>query len=92
MCAILPDATLLEITIDRIHRIAKLPHLAVSVPRDVLMRVHFFHAKEKLLTAARPKSALPAPFDRIQLFPDLSKYLNPVTKAMNNHKIQCKWR
>lgn len=97
MSAILPEATQLNLTIDRIHRIAKSSHLAASVPRDVLMKVHFYHTKEKLLTAARHKSSLPAPFTDIQLFPDLSKYtlqlrrqLNPLTKAMNNHTIPYK--
>lgn len=40
---ILPDASPRDIIIDRIHRIAKPPHLAAFVQRDVLMRVHFFH-------------------------------------------------
>lgn len=39
MHAILPAATPLEISIDRIHWLAKPPHLANSVPMDVLMRV-----------------------------------------------------
>lgn len=74
MQAILPSTTPLEISIDRIHRISKLPHLAASVPRDVLMRVHFFRAKEMLLAAARSAGTLPAPFADIQLYPDLSRY------------------
>lgn len=99
MSAILPEATQLELTIERIYRTAKPSHLVASMPREVLMRVHFYHAKEKLLMAARHKSSLPAPFTDIQLFPDLSKYtlqlrrqLNPLTKAMDNHKIPYKWR
>lgn len=97
MSVVLPEATLLKITIEMIHRIAKPSHLAASVPRDALMRVHFYHTKEKLLTAARHKSPLPAPFNGIQLFPDLSKYtlqmrgqLNPLKKVMSNYKIPYK--
>lgn len=96
---LLPTATPLGLAIDRIHRIAKPPHLAASVPRDVLMRVNFFQTKEALMAAARAKGNLDPPYDNIQLFPDLSKYtlqlrrqLGPITKALNNHKIQYKWR
>lgn len=96
---ILPDASPRDIIIDRIHRIAKPTHLAASVPRDVLMRVHFFHIKEKLMMEARSKSPLPRPYEGVQIFPDLSKYvlqlrrsLKPVTKGLHNHKILYKWR
>lgn len=98
MHAILPIAIPLEISIDHIHRVSKPPHLSASVPREVLMRVHFFHAKEMLLAAARAAVTLPTPFTELQLYPDLSKYtlqlrrqLSPVTKALHNHKIQHKW-
>lgn len=96
---ILPDALPRDIIIDRIHRIAKPSHLAATVPRDVLMRVHFFHVKEKLMYEARNKTQLPRPYDGIQIFPHLSKYtlqlrrnLNPITKGLYNHKIVYKWR
>lgn len=81
-----------DIIIHRIHRIAKPPHLAASVPRDVLMRIHFFHIKEKLLAEARTKT-LPSPYEGMQFFRDHSKYtlqlriqLNSVTKGLPNHK------
>lgn len=74
MHAILPNATSLEISIDLIHRISKPPHLVALVPSYVLMRVHFFCAKEMLLVAARSAVTLPAPFAEIQLYPDLSKF------------------
>lgn len=46
---VIPEASPRDAIIDRIHRIAKPSHLAASVPRDVLMRVHFYQTKEKLL-------------------------------------------
>lgn len=99
MHLILPDASPRDLIVDRIHRIAKPSHLTASVPRDVLMRVHFFHIKEKLLRAARNSPSLPGPYDGVLLFPNLSKYtlqlrrqLNPITKGLHNHKIQLKWR
>lgn len=94
MHTIIPDASPRDVIVDRIHRIAKPPHLAASVPRDVLMRVHFFHIKERLMSEARSKSPLPRPYEGVQLFPDLYKFtlqvrrnLNPVTKGLYNHKI-----
>lgn len=96
---ILPDAAPRDIVIDRIHRIAKTSHLAASVPRDILIRIHFFHIKEKMMTEARSKAPLPRPYEAIQIFPDLSKFtlqmrrkLNPITKGLFNHKILYKWR
>lgn len=99
MHIVIPEASPRDVIIDRIHRIAKPSHLTTSVPRDVLMRFHFYHTKEKLLMGLRAKSPLPAPYTGIQLFPDLSKYtfqlrrqLNPITKGLQNHKLQYKWR
>lgn len=72
MHAILPNATSLEISIDLIHGISK-HHLAASVPRDVLMRVHFFRAKEMLLAAARSAGTLlhhSLTYSSIQIFLD----------------------
>lgn len=36
-----------------IDRIIDPPNLPEEVPRDVLMRVHFFHAKDLLIKARR---------------------------------------
>lgn len=98
MHSILPDASPGELIVDRIHRISKPPHLAASVPWDVLMRVHFFHIKEKLMTEARSKMTLSRPYEGLQLYPDLSKYtlqlrrnLNQITKGLHNHRIVYKW-
>lgn len=99
MHLVIPEASPRDVIVDRIHRIAKPSHLAASVPRDVLMRVHFYHTKEKLLMGLRDKSPLPSPYTGIQLCPDLSKYtlqlrrqLNSITKGLQNHKLQYKWR
>ena len=96
--ALLPDISPIERMIDRIHRIPKPKHLDASVPRDVLMKIHFFPTKEKLLTRARSQPELPAPYKKVHMYADLSKYtlnmrrqLKTVTKALNNHKIPYKW-
>lgn len=45
--------------VDRIHRIIKPKHLPKEVLMDVLLRVHFFHVKEKIMSAARKMSIFP---------------------------------
>lgn len=99
MHIIIPDASPRDIILDRIHRITKPSYLAASIPRDVLMRVHFFHIKEKLPTGVKAKTPLLSPYAGIQFFPNLSKYtlqlrrqLNSITKGLQNHKIQYKLR
>lgn len=94
---IVPELSLLDMTVDRIHRITKPRHLEDAIPRDVLLRVHFYQAKEQILTKARILNPLPTPYS--ELFADLSQYtlqmrrqLKTVTKALNNHKLIYKWR
>lgn len=96
---IAPELSPIELTIDRIHRIPKPRHLDDSIPRDVLMRVHFFQTKEQILSTSRSMPHLPEPFTGLQLYPDLSQHtlqlrrqLKTVTKALNNHKLIYKWR
>lgn len=43
------DLSRIELTIDCIHRIPKPRHLEEAVPRDVLLRIHFYQAKEQML-------------------------------------------
>lgn len=99
MHSILPDASPRDLFVDRIHRISKPPHLATFVPRDVLIRVHFFHVKERWMAEAQSKMPLPRLYEGLQLYPDLSKYtlqlrrnLNLITKGLHNHRILYKWR
>lgn len=47
--AVLPDASPRDLIINQIHRIAKPLHLAASIYREILMRLHFFHIKERIL-------------------------------------------
>lgn len=71
---LLPDISPIERNIDRIHRIPKPKHLEASIPRDVLMKIHFFPTKEKLLAKARSTPELPAPYSGIHLYANLSQY------------------
>lgn len=51
--SLLPSLTDLDVTIIRIHRLTKPSHLSDQIPRDVLLRLHFFHAKEHLMSIMR---------------------------------------
>lgn len=59
-----PEISTLELTIDRIHPIPKPSFLADEVPRDVIMRGHFFSTKEQILRKSRSLGKLPEPFLR----------------------------
>lgn len=95
---LLPNLSPLELIRDRIHRIPKPQNLADSLPRDVLMHIHFYSVKEQLLTKARALNTLPQPYASVQLFADLLKFtlqmrrqLNAITKVLTNHQINYRW-
>ena len=94
----LPDLSDLNVTIDRIHRLPKPLHLSEQVPRDVLLRLHFFHVKDKLMVNMRKREQIPEQYQNIQFYADLSQYtlqkrknLTSVTKILRNHKIIYRW-
>lgn len=58
---LLPELPPIELTIDRIHRIPKSRHLEEAIPRYVLLRIHFYQAKEQILSKAREVSLPVAP-------------------------------
>lgn len=95
---LLPEATDMDITVDRVHRLPKPSHLPDHIPRDVILRVHFYHIKEKLMLSMRKKGQIPSQYADLQLYADLSQYtlmkrrnLNTVTKALRNHEISYRW-
>lgn len=51
MKAFLPSLSDSDLLMDRIHYLSKPPHIPHNVPRDVLMRVTFFHVQEQFMTA-----------------------------------------
>lgn len=90
---ILPDLSYLDITIDRIHRLSKPAFLPEKVLRDVILRIYYFHVKERLLEAIRNPDNLPEKYSHLQFYPDLSQHtlntrrsLLPITRALcQNH-------
>lgn len=96
---LIPSLSPQDLIVDRIHRIPKPSFLPENTPRDVLLRVHYYHIKEQLLIVShRPDSRHPQ-YAELQLLPDLSSHtlqqrrnLATITKALRNHNIIHKWK
>lgn len=95
---LVPNATDMELTIDRAHRLPKPSFLPDTVPRDVLTRIHYYHIKEEAMRAIRKNPQLTGQFAGIALYTDLSqatiqhrKKLLTITKALRNHNISYRW-
>ncbi|CAH2330165.1 Hypothetical predicted protein [Pelobates cultripes] len=58
--------------LDRLHRVLKPQHIATSLPRDVLLKAHYFHVKDLLMRRSRTVKDLPAEYTSIKMFSDLS--------------------
>lgn len=71
--ALLPDIPSVELSTDHIHHIPRPFHLADTVLRDVLKRVYFFHVKKQFLSKAQFLGSLPAPYENVNAFADLSQ-------------------
>lgn len=92
---LLPNVQSSDLLIDRIHRLPKSKNAPEGVPRDVLMRVHYFHIKESLLKAARSSTEI---LGDLQLFGDLSqatlakrRSFQPVTSALRKSNVLYRW-
>lgn len=94
----LPQLSKADIIIDCAHRIAKPNHLPVSIPRDVLAQIHFFHIKERIVAAARSASKLPDPYSSVSLFTDIAtataqkhREFSQVTAVLRDNNVTYKW-
>lgn len=92
MKAYLPALTDSDLVVDRIHRLPKPSHLPDNIPRDVLMRVHFFQTKEQFMIAFRKNQQPPEQYFSIQLSQIFcnspcrsANPLYPSQKALRNH-------
>ncbi|CAH2292769.1 Hypothetical predicted protein [Pelobates cultripes] len=50
---LLPEATAAELLMDRAHRALRAPSAATTTLRDVIVQMHFYHIKDRLMKAAR---------------------------------------
>ncbi|XP_077133276.1 uncharacterized protein LOC143787924 [Ranitomeya variabilis] len=57
----LPDLSDLDLTIDRAHRLPKPPKVSTELPRDTILKLHFFKTKEMILAYLKDKKTFPEP-------------------------------
>lgn len=94
----LPHTSKQDLILDRAHRLPKPKNLPTSLPRDVIVRIHFFQIKEQLMQAARRSPHLLEPFHKVTLYADLSQHtiqarrkLSSITSIQRQHKVLYKW-
>lgn len=94
----MPDMSALDPTVGRIHRLPKPTYLSDKIPRDAVLRLHFYPTKKRLMAVSRQRDQIPTPYSNVQFYADLSQYmiqkhrnLNYVTKALRHHKPSYKW-
>lgn len=81
---ILPNATDLDVTINRKNCLSKPSYLPEQTPRDVIVCLHFFHIKE-LMLASRNKSQIPSQCSDLQFY--ISIYASEEEKPQYHNKI-----
>ncbi|CAH2252057.1 Hypothetical predicted protein [Pelobates cultripes] len=96
--ALLPDIPAEMFLLDCIHRLPKPQHLPLTTPRDVFMRLHYYHIKEQILRAHRTKKDLPTQFKDILLFMDLSaetlrrrRSFKAVADTLRQNRVPYRW-
>lgn len=80
-----PDILPIELSIDHIHRIPKPAFLPNTVPRDVLLRVHFCSTKDQILRKSRTLGKLPEPYENIHIYADLCKFTMDLKTSIKYH-------
>ncbi|CAH2282452.1 Hypothetical predicted protein [Pelobates cultripes] len=95
--AFIPEIHPDQLLIDRAHRLRRPQHLPTTAARDVIVRVHFFHAKERLARDCRAAEML-EPYQVLKIFTDLSavtlqfrKRMAPITAALRTHRVAYRW-
>lgn len=95
---LLPEEKEEQFLIDRIYRIVKPKQIPAELPRDTLMRVHFYHIKEKIIYTIRKKGSLPEPYAAITAYSDIFpataqrwKQFSLVTKILRDNNIVYRW-
>ncbi|CAH2312231.1 Hypothetical predicted protein [Pelobates cultripes] len=92
---LLPEATTADLLMDRAHRALRAPSTNAAVPRDIVVRLHFYHIKERIMRAARdtPIEVEGAP---VQLYQDLApttlkRRREPLTQHLSSHGLRYAW-
>ncbi|CAH2326804.1 Hypothetical predicted protein [Pelobates cultripes] len=96
--ALLPDIPVDILLLDCLHRVPKPKHITASLPRDTLLKAHYFHVKELILRSSRTAKDLPPEFSKVRDFADISaatlrhrKTFQKVTEVLREHRITYRW-
>ncbi|CAH2248999.1 Hypothetical predicted protein [Pelobates cultripes] len=96
--SVLPDFSQDMFLLDRIHRLIRPQFLPASSPRDVLLRVHYYHVKEQIMRAYRAKENRPEKYKEVLLFADLSsdtlrfrRSFKDIIETLRANDIRYKW-
>lgn len=94
----MPNASEMDLTVDRAHWLPKPLFLHANIARDTLARINFYNVKEMVLSLSRKLQSLPDPYGSVTIYSDLSahtmktrKDLGPITEILQEHKIPYKW-
>ncbi|XP_073411541.1 uncharacterized protein [Dendrobates tinctorius] len=80
----IPTLTDSELIIDRAHRIPKPTRVSADLPRDTILRIHFYNTKEKILQYLKKEKTFPEPYRGLKMFADLSKDTLDARRSFNN--------
>lgn len=94
---LLPDISPHQMEIDRVHRALTAPR-PDGLPRDILVKPHFYRIKEKIMKEPRTRGDLTMLGHTIQLFGDISQVtiqkrrsLKPLLANLINRQIKYCW-
>lgn len=95
--SLLPDAPEHRLELDRAHR-ALQPPRQDGLPRDIVVKPHFYKVKEEVMRKARETVNLTFQGFPIQVYSDLSPYtiqlrrsLKPLLQVLTQHSITYRW-
>ncbi|CAH2219428.1 Hypothetical predicted protein [Pelobates cultripes] len=94
---LLPEASNADLLMDRAHRALRAPSNNATTPRDVIVRLHFFHVKERIMRAAR-ETPIEVEGVQVQLYQDLApttlkrrRDLRPLTHHLTQQGLRYAW-
>lgn len=94
---LIPDFATHQLELDRVHRALTAPR-PDGLPRDVIVKPHFYRVKEKIMLEARNKSDISLQGNKVQIFADISqatiqkrRQLKPLLTHLINHQIKYRW-
>ncbi|CAH2315063.1 Hypothetical predicted protein [Pelobates cultripes] len=95
---LVPDVPTDILLLDRLHRVLKPQQISASLPREGLLKVHYFHVKDLIMKRSRIVKDLPAEYAFVQVFSDLSaatlrqrKAYQKVAETLHEHRILYRW-